>query len=113
MITISIRLRDNLSAWFAITVVLNRIEPTTKTVPIIARYAKNLGIDRKATNANSGSVASAAHQDTQHPNVRKRNAANAAAPLTKALRASRVQNTSAPIAKARSNQRATAEATAL
>ena len=40
-------------------------------------------------------------------------AANAAARLTKALRASRVLNTSAPIAKARSNRRATTETTAL
>ena len=78
-------LRYNLSAWSALIVVLNRIAQTAAIVPIIARYAKNLGIDRKATNANSGSVARAAHQDTQHPNVRKRNAANAAARLTKAL----------------------------
>jgi hypothetical protein len=113
LFTISIRLRYNLSAWSAITVVLNRIEPTTKTVPIIARYAKNLGIARKATNANSGSVASAAHQDTQHPNVLNQHATNAAARLTKALRASRVLNTSAPIAKARSNRRDTTETTAL
>ena len=40
------------------------------------------------------------------------NAANAAARLKKALRASRVLNTSAPIAKARSNRRATKPATA-
>ena len=78
-------MRYNLSAWFAIIVVLNRIEPTTETVPIIASYAKNLGIDRKATNANSACVASAAHQDTQQPNAIKADAENAAARLTKAL----------------------------
>ena len=83
MITISIRLRYNLSAWFAITVVLNRMEPTTETVPIIARYAKNLGIDRNEQDANSVRATSAEHQDTQHPNVL--HAANAAARPTKAL----------------------------
>jgi hypothetical protein len=58
-------------------------------------------------------VASAAHQDTQQPNAIKSGEANVAARLTKALRASRVLNTSAPIAKARSNRRATTETTAL
>ena len=78
-------MRYNLSAWFAIIVVLNRIEPTTETVPIIARYAKNLGIDRNEQDANSVCATSAEHQDTQHPNVLKRDAANAAARPTKAL----------------------------
>ena len=78
-------LRYNLSAWSALIVVLNRIAQTAAIVPIIARYAKKLGIARKATNANSGSVASAAHQDTQQPNAIKPNATNAAARLTKAL----------------------------
>ena len=62
---------------------LNRIEPTTETVPIIARYAKNLGIDRNEQDANSVCATSAEHQDTQHPNVL--HAANAAARPTKAL----------------------------
>ena len=48
-----------------------------------AGYAKNLGIDRNEQGANSVCVASAEHQDTQHPNVL--HAANAAAQLTKAL----------------------------
>ena len=78
-------MRYNLSAWSALTVALNRTEPTTKSVPIIARYAKNLGIDRKAASANSACVASAEHQDTQQPNVLKQDAANAAARRTKAL----------------------------
>ena len=89
------------------------MQPTTETVPIIARYAKNLGIDRNEQDANSVCAPSAEHQDTQHPNVLKQHAANAAARPTKALRASRVLNTSAPIAKACSNRRATTETTAL
>ena len=93
--------------------VLNRTTPVTARAPFTARYAKNLGIDRNEQDANSVCATSAEYQDTQQANVRKRNAANAAAPLTKALRASPVQNTSAPIAKARSNQRATTETTAL
>ena len=92
---------------------LNRTEPNIKAVLNIARYAKNVDIDRKAASADSARVASAAHQDTQQPNAIKADAANAAARLTKALRASRVLNTSAPIAKARSNRRATTETTAL
>ena len=80
-----IALRYNLSAWFAITVALNRIEPTTETVPIIARYAKNLAIDRNEQDANSVCATSAEYQDTQHPNVRKQDAAHAAARPTKAL----------------------------
>jgi hypothetical protein len=93
-------------------VVQKRTEQTAVIVLITARYANNLDIDRKATNANSV-VTSAAHQATQQPNAIKADAANAAARLTKALRASRVLNTSAPIAKARSNRRATTETTAL
>jgi len=94
-------------------VVLNRTTPATARAPITARYAKNLGIDRNEQSANSAFVASAAHQDTQQPNAFKADAANAAARLTKALRASSVLNTGAPIAKARSNRRATTETTAL
>ena len=93
--------------------VLNRTTPATARAPITARYAKNLGIDRNEQSADSACVASAAHQDTQQPNAIKPDAANAAARLTKALRASSVQNTSAPIAKALSNRRATSETTAL
>jgi hypothetical protein len=65
-------------------------EPTAVIVLITARYANNLDIDRKAANANSV-VTSAAHQDTQQPNVRKRDASaavrriHAAARPTKAL----------------------------
>ena len=92
--------------------VQKRTEQTAVIVLITARYANNLDIDRKATNANSV-VTSAAHQATQQPNAIKADAANAAARLTKALRASRVLNTSAPIAKARSNRRDTTETTAL
>jgi hypothetical protein len=62
-------------------VVQKRIEPTAVIVLITARYAKNQDIDGKATNANSV-VTSAAHQDTQQPNVRE---PNAAARHTKAL----------------------------
>ena len=93
--------------------VLNRTEPAKPSVLSTARFAKNLGIDRNEQSADSACVASAAHQDTQQPNAIKADAANAAARLTKALRASRVLNTSAPIAKARSNRRATTETTAL
>jgi hypothetical protein len=75
----------NLSTWFAIIVVLNRIEPTTETVPIIARFAKNLVIHKNEQVASSAYATSAAHQDTQQPNAIKSNAANAAARLTKAL----------------------------
>jgi hypothetical protein len=75
----------NLSTWFAIIVVLNRIEPTTETVPIIARYAKNLGIHKNEQVASSACATSAARQGTQQPNVRKLDAANAAARHTKAL----------------------------
>jgi len=94
-------------------VVLNRTEQVTAAARVTARYAKNLGIDRNEQSADSACAAIAAHQDTQQPNAIKPNAANAAARLTKALRASRVLNTSAPIAKARSNRRATTETTAL
>ena len=104
-------LRYNLSAWSALIVVLNRTTPVTARAPFTARYAKNLGIDRNEQDANSVCATSAEHQDTQHPNVL--HAANAAARPTKALRASRVQNTSALIAKARSNRRDTTETTAL
>ena len=93
--------------------VQKRTEQTAVIVLITARYAKNLGIDRNEQSADSACAAIAAHQDTQQPNAIKPNAANAAARLTKALRASSVQNTSAPIAKARSNRRATTETTAL
>jgi hypothetical protein len=94
-------------------VVQKRIERTAVIVLITASYAKNLGIDRNEQSADSASVASAAHQDTQQPNAIKADAAHAAARLTKTLRASSVLNTSAPIAKARSNRRATTETTAL
>ena len=93
--------------------VLNRTTPATARAPITARYAKNLGIDKNGQSADSACAAIAAHQDTQQPNAIKPNAANAAARLTKALRASSVQNTSAPIAKALSNRRATTETTVL
>ena len=93
--------------------VQKRIERTAVIVLITASYAKNLGIDRNEQSADSASVASAAHQDTQQPNAIKADAAHAAARLTKTLRASSVLNTSAPIAKARSNRRATTETTAL
>ena len=63
--------------------VLNRTEQTAVIVLVTARYAKNLGIDRNEQGANSVCVASAEHQDTQHPNVL--HAANAAARPTKAL----------------------------
>ena len=66
-----------------------------------------MGIDRNEQGANSVCVASAEHQDTQHANVL--HATNAAARPTEALRASRVLNTSAAIAKARSSRRATTE----
>ena len=79
------------------------------TVPIIARYAKNLGIDRNEQDANSVCATSAEYQDTQQANVRKQDAAIVAAPLTKALRASPVLNTSALIAKARSSRKVTTE----
>ena len=93
--------------------VLNRTELVTAAAPITARYAKNLAIDRNEQDANSVCATSAEYQDTRQANVRKQDAANAAARLTKALRASSVQNTSAPIAKALSNRRATTETTAL
>ena len=95
----------------------SRIEPATvtgtETVPIIARYAKNLAIDRNEQDANSVCATSAEYQDTQQANVRKQDAAIVAAPLTKALRASPVLNTSALIAKARSSRKVTTEAIAL
>jgi hypothetical protein len=50
-------------------VVQKRTEQTAVIVLITARYAKHQDIDGKATNANSV-VTSAAHQDTQQPNVR-------------------------------------------
>ncbi len=106
-------MRYNLYTWSALIAVLNRTEQTAVIVLISAAYATNLAIDRNAHYANSACVASAAHQDTQQPNAIKADAANAAARLKKALRASRVLNTSAPIAKARSNRRATTETTAL
>jgi hypothetical protein len=62
-------------------VVQKRTEQTAGIALITARYANNLDIDRKAANANSV-VTSAAHQDTQQPNVpnvRKQDATNAAA----------------------------------
>jgi hypothetical protein len=68
-------------------VVQKRTEQTAVIVLITARYANNLDIDRKATNANSVAT-SAAHQDTQQPNVpnvREPDSANAAARHTKAL----------------------------
>ena len=65
--------------------VLNRTEPARLSAPNIARYAKNLGIDRNEQVADSVCATSAEHQDTQHPNVLKRDAANAAARPTKAL----------------------------
>ena len=76
--------RCNLSAWFALTVVLNRTAPATPNANT-AGYAKNLVIDRNEQGANSVCVASAEHQDTQHPNVLTPNAANAAARPIKAL----------------------------
>ncbi len=65
--------------------VLNPTTLATANAPITARYAKKRGKDRNEQGANSVCVASAAHQDTQQPNVRKRDAANAAARLTKLL----------------------------
>jgi hypothetical protein len=65
-------------------VVQKRTEQTAVIVLSTARYANNLDIDRKATNANSV-VTNAAHQDTQQPNVREPDATNAAARHTKAL----------------------------
>ena len=79
------------------------MEQTAAIVPIAARYATNLG----TYGASSVCAASAAHQDTRQPNMIKRDAANAAARPTKALCASRVLSTGAPIAKALSNRRAT------
>ena len=64
--------------------VQKRTEQTAVIVLITARYANNLDIDRKATNANSV-VKSAAHQDTRQPSALKQDAANAAARHTKAL----------------------------
>ena len=67
--------------------VQKRTEQTAVIVLITARYAKHQDIDGKATNANSV-VTSAAHQDTQQPNVpnvREPDSANAAARHTKAL----------------------------
>ena len=52
---------------------------------MIARYAKNLAIDRNEQDANSVRATSAEYQDTQQANVRKQDAAIVAAPLTKAL----------------------------
>ena len=63
--------------------VLNRTEPATTAAPNIARYAKNLGIDRNEQVANSACVASAEHQDTRYPNVL--HTTNAVARPTKAL----------------------------
>ena len=63
--------------------------------------------------ANSVCATSAEYQDTQQANVRKQDAAIVAAPLTKALRASPVLNTSALIAKARSSRKVTTETIAL
>ena len=65
--------------------VLNRTEQTAVIVLIIARYAKNLGIDRNEQSANSACVASAEYQDTRQANVRKQDAAIVAARRTKAL----------------------------
>ena len=65
--------------------VLKPTTPATANAPITARYAKKQGIDRNEQAANSVCVASAAHQDTQQPNVREPDATNAAARLTKAL----------------------------
>ena len=62
---------------------LNRTAQTVAIALIIARYAKNLGIDRNQQVANCACATSAEHQDTQHPNVL--DAANAAARPTKAL----------------------------
>ena len=73
---------NNLSAWFALIVVQNRTEQTAANGLITARYAENLDIDRKATNANPASATNAELQDTQHPNA---HVANAAARPTKAL----------------------------
>ena len=64
--------------------VLNRTEPATANANI-ARFAKNLAIDRNEQDANSVCATSAEYQDTQHPNVRKQDAAHAAARPTKAL----------------------------
>ncbi len=100
-------MRYNLSAWSALIVVLNRTEPARPSAPIIARYAKNVAIDRNEQDANSVCATSAEYQDTQQANVRKQDAAIVAAPLTKAPRASPVLSTSALIAKARSSQKAT------
>jgi hypothetical protein len=74
-----------ISAWFALIVVLNRTEPIIQAVLNIARYAKNLDIDKNAADANCVCVASAAHQDPQQPSVLRQHAAIAAARLTKAL----------------------------
>ena len=65
--------------------VLNRTTPATARAPNIARYAMNLDIDRNEQVADSVCATSAEHQDTQHPNELKRDAANAAARPTKAL----------------------------
>jgi len=94
-------------------VALNRTTRATANAPIIARYAKNVAIDRNEQDANSVCATSAKNQDTQQANVRKQDAAIVAAPLTKAPRASRVLSTSALIAKARSSQKATTETIAL
>ena len=56
-------------------------------------------------------AAVAEHRDSQQPNVIKPDAANAAVRPTKSVRVS--VSTTAPIAKARSNRRATTETTAL
>ena len=65
--------------------VLNRITPAKARAPNIARYAKNLGIDRNEQVADSACVASAERKGTQQPNVLTPNAANAATRPTKAL----------------------------
>ena len=62
--------------------VQKRTEQTAVIVLITARYANNLDIDRKATNANSASATNVELQDTQHPNV---HVVNAAARPRKAL----------------------------
>ena len=63
--------------------VLNRTVPAKARAPNIARYAKNLGIDRNEQVANSACVTSVEHQDTRYPNVL--HATNAVARPTKAL----------------------------
>ena len=81
--------------------------------PNYCTLCKEPGHRQKSNYANSACVASAEPQLTQQPNVRKQDAANAAARPTKAPRASRVLNTSALIAKARSSRKVTTETIAL